>query len=283
WIWQDIGNYYGAGAHQLNWHENQYDLVLSSGDNVGDDVTVVSPKKDFVNQLKTAAKGTGDNAYIYLPEGAAGRMLLAGTIPAGERSFTISGATTDPAGELKAAFTAALASKRISIINEPAPQKTPIIFYTHYSPPLDSINFWFLRRSINLYGEALMKTIGKGSTDTGVHIVRDLWAAKGIDRSAINIIDGSGLSPQNRVTTDALAHILYYAQDRPWFASFYEALPAYNNMKLKSGSIGGARAFAGYHTSAQGTAYIVAIIVNNYAGSSGEIVKKMYRVLDVLK
>jgi D-alanyl-D-alanine carboxypeptidase/D-alanyl-D-alanine-endopeptidase (penicillin-binding protein 4) len=54
-------------------------------------------------------------------------------------------------------------------------------------------------------------------------------------------------------------------------------------MKLKSGSIGGARAFAGYHTSAQGTAYIVAIIVNNYAGSSGEIVKKMYRVLDMLK
>src|SRR5215213_5888481 len=28
WIWQDIGNYYGAGAWGFNWRENQYDLVL---------------------------------------------------------------------------------------------------------------------------------------------------------------------------------------------------------------------------------------------------------------
>jgi D-alanyl-D-alanine carboxypeptidase/D-alanyl-D-alanine-endopeptidase (penicillin-binding protein 4) len=54
-------------------------------------------------------------------------------------------------------------------------------------------------------------------------------------------------------------------------------------MKLKSGSIGGARSFAGYHTAKDGTQYIVAIIVNGYEGSSGEIVKKMFRVLDELK
>ena len=31
WIWEDIGNYYGAGARALNWRENQYDLFLKSG------------------------------------------------------------------------------------------------------------------------------------------------------------------------------------------------------------------------------------------------------------
>jgi D-alanyl-D-alanine carboxypeptidase/D-alanyl-D-alanine-endopeptidase (penicillin-binding protein 4) len=31
WIWQDIGNYYGAGAAGLNWRENQYDIILRSG------------------------------------------------------------------------------------------------------------------------------------------------------------------------------------------------------------------------------------------------------------
>jgi serine-type D-Ala-D-Ala carboxypeptidase/endopeptidase (penicillin-binding protein 4) len=282
WIWQDIGNYYGAGSHGLNWRENQYDVVLKSGDNVGDEVTIVSPKTDFVNQLKTAAKGTGDNAFIYLPEGLGGRMLLAGTIPAGEKAFTISGATTNPAGKLRDDILLAFSIMGITTRKE-MPRSTLAYLNTHYSPPLDSINYWFMRRSINLYGEALMKTMGSGVTDTGVRIVRDFWANKGIDKAAVNIIDGSGLSPQNRVTADALAHVLYFAQSRPWFASFYESLPTYNGMKLKSGSIGGARAFAGYHTSAQGTAYIVAIIVNNYARSSGEIVKKMYRVLDMLK
>jgi D-alanyl-D-alanine carboxypeptidase/D-alanyl-D-alanine-endopeptidase (penicillin-binding protein 4) len=54
-------------------------------------------------------------------------------------------------------------------------------------------------------------------------------------------------------------------------------------MKLKSGTIGGAKSFAGYHTAKDGTAYTVAIIVNNFDGSAGEVVKKMFAVLDELK
>lgn len=54
-------------------------------------------------------------------------------------------------------------------------------------------------------------------------------------------------------------------------------------MKLKSGTIGGTKSFAGYHTSKEGVTYTVAIIINNYDGSAGEIVKKMFRILDELK
>ena len=54
-------------------------------------------------------------------------------------------------------------------------------------------------------------------------------------------------------------------------------------MKMKSGSIGGARAFAGYHTAKDGKQYVFSIIVNNYDGSPVEVVKKMYALLDVLK
>jgi D-alanyl-D-alanine carboxypeptidase/D-alanyl-D-alanine-endopeptidase (penicillin-binding protein 4) len=159
---------------------------------------------------------------------------------------------------------------------------------TLLSPPLDSINYWFLKKSINLYGEALVKTMaweksGLGSTGKGVDIVRTFWSEHGIDKSAVNIIDGSGLSPQNRVTSDAEVKVLQYAKTRPWFSAFYNALPEYNGMKMKSGSIGGARAFAGYHTAKDGKQYILSIIVNNYDGSAGEVVKKMFKVLDVLK
>jgi len=159
---------------------------------------------------------------------------------------------------------------------------------TLLSPPLDSINYWFLRKSINLYGEVLIKTIaleknGLGSTEKGVELVRNFWSERGIDKGAVNIIDGSGLSPQNRVTTQAEVKVLQYAKTRPWYSSFYNALPEYNGMKMKSGSIGGARAFAGYHTAKDGKQYVFSIIVNNYEGSSGEIVKKLYTVLDVLK
>src|SRR6218665_20103 len=40
WIWEDIGNYYGAGAWGVNWHENQYDLWMRPGKKVGDSIEI---------------------------------------------------------------------------------------------------------------------------------------------------------------------------------------------------------------------------------------------------
>ena len=159
---------------------------------------------------------------------------------------------------------------------------------TIYSPPLDSVAYWFLQKSINLYGEALLKTMayeksGVGSTEKGVELLKDLWSKNGIEKPALNIVDGSGLSPQNRVTTNALVIALQYAKTRDWYSSFYNALPLYNGMKMKSGTIGGAKAFAGYHTSKGGTEYTFAIIINNYDDAAGSIVPKMFKVLDELK
>jgi D-alanyl-D-alanine carboxypeptidase/D-alanyl-D-alanine-endopeptidase (penicillin-binding protein 4) len=78
-----------------------------------------------------------------------------------------------------------------------------------------------------------------------VEIIKD-GEQHGIEKSAINVIDGNGLSPQNRVTTDALVKVLQYAKTRP-YNSFYNALPAYK-YEMKSGTIS-RKSFAGYHTS----------------------------------
>ncbi|RYF80145.1 MAG: D-alanyl-D-alanine carboxypeptidase/D-alanyl-D-alanine-endopeptidase, partial [Chitinophagaceae bacterium] len=88
WIWDDIGNYYGAGADVLNWRENQYDLIMKSGKNIGDPVTIVGTKPvlynyDFVSNVTSAGKGTGDNSYIYFPV-TSSTGTVRGTIPVGE-------------------------------------------------------------------------------------------------------------------------------------------------------------------------------------------------------
>ncbi len=304
WIWDDVGNYYGAGAGQLNWRENQFDVTLRSGNEIGSDVEIAKITPGFYrltcrNEIKAAAKGTGDNAYLYPPMD---EMFWSakGTIPVGERNFVISGAVQNPSEfacrAIKVKLDSAKLIYHIPGIKETSlsiPWRDPdtsqkVLIAEHFSPPLDSLNFWFLRRSINLYGEAFIKTIafektGFGSTEKGVELVQEFWAKQGIDKAAINIIDGSGLSPQNRVTTNSLVKVLQYAKTRPWYNSFYLSLPTYNGMKMKSGSIGGARSFAGYHTSKDGKEYIFAIIVNNYDGSATAMVRKMYQVLDVLK
>ncbi len=296
WIWEDLGNYYGAGPAALNWHENQYDLFLRSGSRIGDKVTVLKTDPllfytHFDNELRSAAKGTGDQTVIYLaPYSQHG--FLRGTIPVNEKAFVVSGSVPDPAGFLLETFRRKIISKGIGIpgvrvISTPVKESHQNQF-TVSSPPLDSINYWFLRKSINLYGEALLKTIaaektGKGATGKGVDLLRQFWKTQGIEHSALAISDGSGLSPQNRVTPDALVKALQYATQRPWFRYFYDALPEYNQMKLKSGTIGGVKSFAGYHTAKNGTKYTVAIIVNNYDGSAWAIVQKMFALLDLLK
>lgn len=303
WIWTDIGNYYGAGCWGLNWHENQYDLTLAAGDCCGGLTTIKSitpfiPDLTISNDIRVGKKGSGDNGYIFSAPFST-KAYTSGTIPANENNFTISGSMPHPAAAFGAALKNAIIEAGIkfsgkvqtstgAMINQQPIRKPAAILDIIGSPTLDSLNYWFLQKSINLYGEALVKQFsfkqgGNGSTDEGVDLLRKFWESKGIDKGAINIMDGSGLSPQNRVTTDALVRVLQYAKSQPWYASFYNALPQYNGMKMKSGSISGSRAYAGYHTAKDGAQYSYAIIINNYNGSAGEVVKKMYKVLDNLK
>lgn len=293
WIWQDIGNYYGAGANLLNWKENQYDIVLRSPSSVGSPVEIVSPENKYSNELKTAAKGTGDNAYMYYDG------VIKGTIPAGESSFSISAASINPAEELCTGLAWHLSATGISSVpmeknyrNDPDAAVSPVspvqVIASHYSPSLDSIVYWFLQKSINLYGEALIKTLGReknnwGSTTTGVEILTDFWKQKGIDEEELNIGDGSGLSPQDRVTTHAQVEVLKYAKKQSWYKYYYDAFPVYNNMKMKSGTIKDVKGFCGYHKAANGKEYIFSFLVNNYSGSSASVVSKMYAVLNELK
>ena len=297
WIWQDIGNYYGAGAGILNWRENQYDLIMKSGDKIGENVTIVGTvpalySYNIHSQVISAEKGSGDNSYIYLPSDGV-NAIVRGTIPVREDRFRISGSIVNPANQ----FINTLKDSLRNIINWPADPlsitygplfQTPTIFYTHYSPALDSIVYWFNKKSINLYGEALLKTFayeknGFGSTDSGVVIVKKFWKEKGMDENEINIVDGSGLSPLNRVTTRAQVEILKYAKTKDWFPYFFTSLPEYNGMKIKSGTIRGVKGFCGYHKAKNSKEYIFSFLVNNYNGSSSALVNKMYKVLDLLK
>jgi serine-type D-Ala-D-Ala carboxypeptidase/endopeptidase (penicillin-binding protein 4) len=303
WIWDDIGNYYGAGAWGINWNENQYTMFLESGPKEGDTVSIkkTDPPLEvytMVNELRSGAKGSGDNGYIYLPPYTFNGFVR-GTIPPGEDHFAISGSMPYPCIQLGGELEKFLKSNNIKIKGKYQTSLSLQVDKKNIdckvqpsgsisSPSLDSLIYWFLKKSINLYGEALMKTFaykknGFGSTDKGIAIVKDFWKQKGLDESELNISDGSGLSPQNRVTTHAQVEVLKYAKNKDWFPYFYNALPEYNGMKMKSGSIRDVKGFCGYQKGSDGNEYIFSFLINNYNGSSSGVVNKMYKVLDMLK
>jgi len=306
YIWQDMGNYYGSGTYQLNWKENQYDISFESYA-VGQRARITGIDMDtagykFINEVISGEAGSGDNAYVYAAPYSK-EIYLRGTIPPLQKSFKISGSNPDPVLSFGRSLKKYLESRwRISrsktnaFVNrlnstDGVLTGLPVLgdadtVYTHYSPSLDSIIYWFNKKSINLYGEALLNTLGddgKGKKGAGVERVQAFWKQKGLDEEELNIVDGSGLSPGNRVTTHAQVEVLKYARSRAWYPSFYDALPEYNGMKMKSGTINGVKAFCGYQKAADGREYIFSFLVNNYSGTSSSLVGKMYKVLDALK
>jgi D-alanyl-D-alanine carboxypeptidase/D-alanyl-D-alanine-endopeptidase (penicillin-binding protein 4) len=141
---------------------------------------------------------------------------------------------------------------------------------------------------VNLFGEALIKAMAyekfkNGSTDTGIALVKEYWSKHGIEKSALNMIDGSGLSPANRITANSLVSVLQFAKSRPWFSLFYNALPEINGIKMKDGYISGVRSYTGYVKSKNGTDYIFAFIVNNFDGSASTAREKIWELLNILK
>ncbi len=301
WIWMDIGNYYGAGTSALCWRENQFDIKLKTGP-VNHPIIIsrtvpAIPYLDFKSELINAPAGTGDNAYAYLPIGGK-VMYLRGTYAIDKEKKAISVALPDPAYD--AAFRLADTLQRLGIIVGGSAESTstlsaknqtlPIIaqnLATIQSPSLSQIIYWLNRKSINLYAEQLLKTIawkqGKAATtDNGVSVEQNFWKAKGIDPRSLNVVDGSGLSPGTRVTTLTLATILRSAKGADWFNDFYESLPVYNNMKMKSGSILNVLTYAGYQTH-NGRELCFSIMVNNYNGSEIGVKEKIFKVLDELK
>lgn len=293
WPWNDIGNYYGAGVWGINWRENQFDINMNGKEIKNFNINLQDIK--WVNDLKTA--GTSDRSLIYTaPHSNVGHIN--GSLPA--KNITISGATPNPPLQLGIEIKDWFAQNQIEwsgniITNSQRrikgkelmkyPEKNTFLEYK--SPTLDKIIYWFLRKSINFYGETLVKTIakerkGEGNFETGIEILKNFWKEKGIDVNMINFADGSGLSPQNYVSSKAEVQALLYTKKQPWFNEFYYGFPTQNNkMKMKSGTMAFTKSYAGYHTSSDGKQYVYSIIINNYQGNN--VSEALFKVLNILK
>ena len=300
WVWEDIGNYYGAGSGKFNWKENQFTINLQAKIEKNKDTSITYltnstiPIEFNTNELKADFSTNDDNAYVYFPENVT-MPYIKGSFPTRTNSFKISAAQRAPFNEFISTFYPMLKAEGIIL----APTFTPMykmaydfkslkLLYTYESPSFDSLNYWFLKKSINLYGESFVKTIAYeekkwGDTDTGLSIIKYFWKQRGVEPSAINIIDGSGLSPANRITTNALVTVMQFAKKQTWFSSFYNALPEMNGIKMKDGYISGVRSYTGYVKSKSGTDYTFAFIVNNFDGSPATVREKIWKVLDELK
>jgi len=315
WTWEDMGNYYGAGASGLSIHENYYKLIFKPSTKIGGDAKVLrtEPKMQdikFINHVKTAKAGTGDNVIIYGSPYSKLRFLE-GTVPFGKKEFTVKGSITDPAYTCVYLFNKYLSKNGINSSKHPTSvrglktagkyknqkRKTLLIYK---SPSLSTIIKQANLRSINSYAEACVKILAyeklkKGSTKDGIGIIRNFWSQKGVELEGMLMKDGSGLSRVNRITTDQISKMLCVFTKDKTYQYFYKSLSiagssgslrnlfkgtyAENNLRAKSGYMKTIRAYAGYVTNKNNEQLAFAIIVNNYNCSAFQMKKKLEKLM----
>ncbi len=304
WVYEDMGNYYGAGSYGLNVFDNLYRLTLRSGATGTRPVILATAPGmrhlSFHNYLKAATVST-DSAFILGAPYVNDRYLY-GVIPANRNPYTLKGDIPDPALFLASYLTARMQQEQITINGQPScyrllaeagewktGKRTTLC--TTYSPTLAEIIRITNHISHNLYADALLKKLGQSyqplpgenlsAFGQGINVVESYWKKKGIDTFALRMYDGSGLAPADKVSARLISALLAYmatkAQRPQVFTNslprvgmegsvrnFLKGSALQGELRLKSGGMTGVRSYAGYLTQ-NGKQYAVAVFVNNYA------------------
>ncbi len=310
WLWEDSGNYYGAGVYGLSAFDNMYEIHFkTSVDSTHPVITEIIPNEcKFELKNRLIANGTTDKGNVFAaPYSKNGWM--AGSIPSNKEDFILKASITDPPLLLAKILNDRLLAEGIKISKEPTTarleQKSlnePIVPVTEtLSPPLREIIKVLNHESINLYAETLLKELGKryknkGSTSEGIAVVNDFLHNAGIKTEGLFIEDGSGLSPLNAINSRELVNLLIYMKRTgKYFKEYYASLPYAgvegtlkgwfmdpvfdSRLKAKSGSMTRVRNYAGYFATVSDRNMVFSIIVNNYTSPSKNIISGIENIL----
>ncbi len=139
--------------------------------------------------------------------------------------------------------------------------------------------------SQNLHAEILLRLLGKhfgedGSIVEGARVVRAFALRAGVEPDDFFFYDGSGLSPEDRVTPRAFTALLRYAAAQPWGAQFRSTLPVggvdgtlagrftrgalRDRVSAKTGTLDEVNSLSGYVTAASGRTLVFSILCNKH-------------------
>lgn len=302
WAWDDEPYYYNAQVSALTAApDTDYDagsivVKVSPGANGAKATVTTVPPTGYVTLDSTATTGAPGSANTISVDRAHGSntFTITGSIPAGGAATSEWMAVWEPTGYATALFRDALKAHGVRVAGPTTRGATPAgatTLATRDSMPLSQFLVPFLKLSNNLHAEILTKamgraTAGQGSWTAGRNAISATLAGFGV-QGRLSLVDGSGLSRMDQIAPDQLAALLAGATSRPWFPTWFSALPVAgkadrlvggtlrNRMRgtaaegavhAKTGSLTGVSGLSGYVDTAAGERLVFSMVTNNTIG-----------------
>lgn len=173
-----------------------------------------------------------------------------------------------------------------NFITEKTPHDAQLL-EIHDSKPLSHLIIHLLKKSDNLYADALLKKIGEknsgmpGSWDNGLAALKPILARyTGLNPHILHLDDGAGLSRYNLITPESISQLLFFIQHNPMLqATLIPALPIAGvdgtlegrmpmlargkRLRAKTGSLDGVSTLAGFIQTTHHGLLSFVIMMNN--------------------
>jgi D-alanyl-D-alanine carboxypeptidase/D-alanyl-D-alanine-endopeptidase (penicillin-binding protein 4) len=284
--------YHGPVA-ALSANYSAFSASVTAGSKPGDPVRVLlDPPIAYLRLDNRATTGDRKAATSLVVDrklaGRAEEVVVSGVVRAASESKSYHRSVLDPVRYAGSVLRAQLEANGIAVEGDVRLGSVPdtmVSLHEFEGKSLADVVQLFLKYSNNAMGEMLVKALGVrdagvGSWVTGIAALRAELERLGIDVAGLSIVDGSGLSYQNRVTPRALVSALRVAVDSFGFgAEFVAALPiaaadgtlekrtagAADRVRAKTGLLTGITSLSGYALSADGEPLVFAILVNGFS------------------
>ncbi len=263
WELEDIPGIDGAGFYALNFKDNIFSLEYPS-------LTV----KPFIPELNIIDDG-GVGRLKFNRNLGSNELHIRGKLGRKETKATFICSMPNPTDVALYHLSDTLKVCGVDVATE----GDTMVIATYKSPRLRDVTRSYMVRSDNLMAEAALRLMAPEKTRSDALKAQwNLLVASGADLKNANINDGSGLSRHNAISPAHLGSILRLMASNPDYVNsfakvgkdgtvknFMKGMAGRENFVLKSGSMTGVVAYAGYRLdpATQEPTHVIAVMINN--------------------
>jgi len=241
WPGNQLQKRYEAPVSGMNLNANCVDFHLDAVGSGHAAVFSLEPPTHYVTILRNTCVG-GENSIDLARKPGSNEIVLAGQTPANaatSASITI----FDPPLFAATALSETLAANGIKVVGAVTRDRTirtdlarkaddknsPYILLAVHETPIAQVMARANKDSMNLYAECLGKRLAfavakAGSWENGTAAVGSFVKDAGVPDSEFHLDDGCGLSKENTISANAIAHVLAHEFISPNFQAFLASL-----------------------------------------------------------